>query len=77
MGLPLKKFVCERIWKFIHEEVTKKIIVYQQPFWDLQYFWALLLQILQLFQLSLKTFEDCDDKNFIAIPCPNQWTVIS
>ena len=80
MGLPLKKFVCERIWKFIHEEVTKKYIVYQQCFKNTSTFASPQVKILQLIQLSLKSFEDCDDENFIPIPSPNpptNWTVIS
>ena len=77
MGLPLKKFVCERIWKFIHEEVTKKNYSLSTTFLRTPVLLTLLLKILQLFQLSLKSFEDCDDENSIPIPSPNQWMVIS
>ena len=80
MGLPLKKFVCERIWKFIHEEVTKKIYFINNVFKNSSTFASPQVKILQLFQLSLKSFEDCDDENFIPIPSPNpptNWTVIS
>lgn len=62
------------------KKLLKKIYFINNVFKNSSTFASPQVKILQLFQLSLKSFEDCDDENFTPIPSPNpptNWTVIS